>query len=98
MRMACVTILVLTLISPVGCSKTDDGPASKITTMEEAAQIAISEVLSRDKVEGEKLHADAQRDGNGWFVMVTEDSYRQAAFWHMHVSRAGEVSEFTGGE
>jgi hypothetical protein len=98
MSAACVNTLVLVLVTLVGCAKNNSSPVSKNTTIEEAARIAISEVMSRDKVGGEKLHADAQLSGNGWFVMVTEDSYRQAAFWHMRISSTGEVSEFCGGE
>lgn len=98
MRVACVIMLVLVLVALFGYVNSNNGPLSKNITIEEAARIAISEVMSRDKVGGEKLHADAQREGNGWFVIVTEDSYKQAAFWHMRVSSTGEVSKFTGGE
>jgi hypothetical protein len=98
MKITCVNTLVIVLVVLIGCIKSNNSPVSKNTTIEEATRIAVSEVISRDKVGGEKLHADAQCDGNGWFVIVTEASYRQAAFWHMHVSSTGEVSEYCGGE
>ena len=101
MRVVCVNAAFLILVALIGCARSNNvknDPVTEGITIEEAASIAISEVMSRETVKRELLHADARCDGNGWFVVVEEDSYRQAAFWHMHISSTGKVSKFSGGE
>ena len=98
MRVQCLNTLGLVLVALVGCRNSSNDLFTKNITIEEAAQIAISEVMSKDNVaEKEKLLATAEPDGNGWFVLVIENSYRQLGWWHMQVSSSGEVSEFCCG-
>jgi hypothetical protein len=98
MRITCVRRLVLVLVALVGCVRSNNDAASENITIREATRLAISEVMSREKIGGEKLYTEVRPNVSGWIVLVIEDSDRQAAFWHMHVSSTGEVSEFTGGE
>ena len=66
----------------------------------EIAQKAISEVVSRENgenIDKEALDAFCRRNGEDWIVLVMENTNKQGASWHMHISRSGEVSEFTGG-